>query len=170
MKKNYARHRDPPAFAVCRAADLAIVHNSLQPNRSKRGRFLGGLPWSQNIELLGVKDPAIRLWYAEATYNYGWSRPVLVHQIEGRLHERQGQAVTNFDRVLPPSVRLSKPAGGGARARRRTSPRDPGKGPAAGAGKRVFVHWQLASPRCWRPGCLCRLALLSAAAALPGRG
>jgi hypothetical protein len=25
-----------------------------------------------------------------------------VYQIEGRLHERQGRALTNFDRTLPP--------------------------------------------------------------------
>jgi predicted nuclease of restriction endonuclease-like (RecB) superfamily len=29
-------------------------------------RVVGRLPWGQNIELLGVKDPATRRWYAEA--------------------------------------------------------------------------------------------------------
>lgn len=39
-------------------------------------RVVGQLPWGQNIELLAkLKDPAARLWYAEATLNYGWSRP-----------------------------------------------------------------------------------------------
>jgi len=33
---------------------------------------------------------------------YGWSRNVLVHQIESRAHERQGKALTNFSRTLPP--------------------------------------------------------------------
>ena len=67
-------------------------------------RVVGKLPWGQNIELLGVKDASIRLWYAQATFEHGWSRPVLVHQIEGGLHERQGRAVTNFGRVLPPET------------------------------------------------------------------
>lgn len=41
-------------------------------------RVVGRLPWGQNIELLAkLKDPAARLWYAEATLNHGWSRPVL---------------------------------------------------------------------------------------------
>jgi predicted nuclease of restriction endonuclease-like (RecB) superfamily len=31
---------------------------------------------------------------------YGWSRNVLVHQIESGLHRRQGKAVTNFYRTL----------------------------------------------------------------------
>ena len=65
-------------------------------------RVVGKLPWGQNIELLAVKDPAARLWYAEATLEHGWSRPVLAHQIATRLKDRQGQAVTNFARTLPP--------------------------------------------------------------------
>ena len=66
-------------------------------------RVIGRLPWGQNIELLTkLKDPASRLWYAEATLEHGWSRPVLAHQIATRLKDRQGQAVTNFARALPP--------------------------------------------------------------------
>ena len=66
-------------------------------------RLVGRLPWGQNIELLSkLKDPQVRLWYAQAAIEHGWSRPVLAHQIESRLHARQGGAVTNFDRALPP--------------------------------------------------------------------
>ena len=67
-------------------------------------RVVGQLPWGQNIELLGIKDPAARLWYAEAALAHGWSRPVLTTQIDTRLRDRQGQAVTNFERVLPPET------------------------------------------------------------------
>lgn len=60
------------------------------------------LPWGHNIVLLEqVGSPAERLWYAEQTIEYGWSRNVLVHQIESGLHLRQGQAVTNFEHTLP---------------------------------------------------------------------
>lgn len=66
-------------------------------------RVVGQLPWGQNIELLTkLKDPAARLWYAEATLAHGWSRAVLAHQIETELRDRQGQAITNFERALPP--------------------------------------------------------------------
>lgn len=68
-------------------------------------RVIGRLPWGQNIELLAkLKDPAARLWYAEATLEHGWSRPVLAVQIQTRLRERQGQAITNFSRTLPPAT------------------------------------------------------------------
>ena len=67
-------------------------------------RVIGRLPWGQNIELLSkLKDPAARLWYAEATLEHGWSRPVLAAQIDTGLRGRQGQAVTNFGRTLPPA-------------------------------------------------------------------
>ena len=60
------------------------------------------IPWGHNIVLLEKsKDVEQRLWYARATIEHGWSRNVLVHQIESKLFERQGQAVTNFERALP---------------------------------------------------------------------
>ena len=65
---------------------------------------VGKLPWGRNIELLAVKDPAARLWYAIAALEHGWSRPVLATQIDSKLYARQGKAVTNFARVLPPET------------------------------------------------------------------
>ena len=43
----------------------------------------------------------MREWYVRETIANGWSRNVLVHQIESRLFERQGKAVTNFAQTLP---------------------------------------------------------------------
>ena len=43
----------------------------------------------------------MRQWYIRACIEHGWSRAVLVHQIESSLYERQGKAVTKFDRALP---------------------------------------------------------------------
>jgi len=66
-------------------------------------RVVGEIPWGQNLELLGkLKDPTQRLWYAQKTIEHGWSRPILVLQIESGLYARQGKAVTNFKRTLPP--------------------------------------------------------------------
>ncbi len=60
------------------------------------------IPWGHNVRLLDlVKDPTERLWYAQQTIQYGWSRNILVHQIESGLYRRQGKATTNFDRTLP---------------------------------------------------------------------
>lgn len=62
----------------------------------------GQIPWKHNCVLLDkVKDPQARLWYIHQTITNGWSRNVLILQIESNLYTRQGGAVTNFDRTLP---------------------------------------------------------------------
>ena len=60
------------------------------------------IPWFHNCVLLEkVGDPERRAWYAYQAIEHGWSRNVLVHQIESGLFERQGRALTNFERTLP---------------------------------------------------------------------
>jgi predicted nuclease of restriction endonuclease-like (RecB) superfamily len=48
-----------------------------------------------------LKTPEERLWYAHAAIEHGWSRNVLVLQIESGLYKRQGKAITNFQATLP---------------------------------------------------------------------
>jgi len=83
------------------------VANLQQPVGELDGENLpqavGEIPWGHNLQLLSkLNDPSKRFWYAQKTIEHGWSRAVLVHQIESSLYERQGKAVTNFDRALPP--------------------------------------------------------------------
>lgn len=54
-------------------------------------------PWFHLCTLLDkLKSIEQREWYTAQAVDHGWSRNVLVMQIEMRLHERQGRAVTNF--------------------------------------------------------------------------
>ncbi len=65
---------------------------------------LAQISWYCNITILDkVKHHDEREWYVRKAIEHGWSRPVLVHQIEGRLYHRQGKAVTNFKATLPPA-------------------------------------------------------------------
>jgi predicted nuclease of restriction endonuclease-like (RecB) superfamily len=63
------------------------------------------LPWGQNIVLLDkISTKEERIWYIQKTIKNGWSRNVLVHQIESQLYERQAfqdNKTTNFLTVLP---------------------------------------------------------------------
>lgn len=60
------------------------------------------LPWGHCLSLIyQVKNNADRIWYAQAAIQHGWSQAILDVQIETRLHERQGKAVSNFNRTLP---------------------------------------------------------------------
>jgi predicted nuclease of restriction endonuclease-like (RecB) superfamily len=63
---------------------------------------LAQITWYHNIALMEkLKSSEQRLWYARQTIEQGWSRNVLVHQIESGLYRRQGKADTNFSRTLP---------------------------------------------------------------------
>ncbi|MFZ4099829.1 MAG: PDDEXK nuclease domain-containing protein, partial [Chlamydiia bacterium] len=65
---------------------------------------LFSIPWGHNIILIErLKDNDQRLWYAHRCLECGWSRNVLEMQIESGLYTRQGKALTNFQRTLPPS-------------------------------------------------------------------
>jgi predicted nuclease of restriction endonuclease-like (RecB) superfamily len=65
--------------------------------------LLHNLPWFHNCVLLDkVKVSSERVWYIERAIQNGWSRRVLVLQIESGLFLRQGKAITNFHATLPP--------------------------------------------------------------------
>ncbi|QNE19986.1 DUF1016 domain-containing protein [Kribbella qitaiheensis] len=60
-------------------------------------RSVAQLPWRHHVALMEKLDsPDLRLWYARATLEHGWSRDVLAVQIETGFHRRAGKAVTNF--------------------------------------------------------------------------
>ena len=60
------------------------------------------IPWGHNVRILDyVKTSKEREFYIRKTIENGWSRDVLVWQIESKLFERQGKAVTNFELTLP---------------------------------------------------------------------
>lgn len=63
---------------------------------------LAQLPWYHQLALLDkLSNAQARRWYAAKAIEHNWSRNVLVMQIETRLHERSGSAITNFDVSLP---------------------------------------------------------------------
>jgi predicted nuclease of restriction endonuclease-like (RecB) superfamily len=63
---------------------------------------LAQISWYSNITLLQkCPDAKHRLWYAGQAIENGWSRNVLVLQIESKLYERQGKAISNFSMTLP---------------------------------------------------------------------
>jgi len=64
------------------------------------------IPWGHNVRILDyVKESIQREWYMHQTIENGWSRAVLVHQIETDLYQRQAKTAktTNFPATLPPS-------------------------------------------------------------------
>jgi len=65
-------------------------------------QLVGLIPWGHHLALVSkVDDPDVRAWYLAKAVEHGWSRSVLTLQIESRLYERQGKALTNFPATLP---------------------------------------------------------------------
>lgn len=61
------------------------------------------LPWGHNALLIEkLPDAPAREWYAARAVERGWSRAIMTLHIEGRLHQREGLAVSNFAGALPP--------------------------------------------------------------------
>lgn len=65
-------------------------------------RTVALIPWRSNITLMDkLKDPELRLWYAQKTIENGYGKDMLVFQIESQLHLREGNAISNFTTALP---------------------------------------------------------------------
>jgi predicted nuclease of restriction endonuclease-like (RecB) superfamily len=63
---------------------------------------LAQITWYHNITLLDkIKNYEERLWYVHETAKNGWSRNVLVTQIQTDLYKRQGRSINNFQNTLP---------------------------------------------------------------------
>ena len=72
------------------------------PELSIVQEVLAQITWYHNVAIIEkIPQTSIREWYARATIKNGWSRNVLVHQIESGLHQRTGNSISNFERTLP---------------------------------------------------------------------
>lgn len=61
------------------------------------------LPWKHNVSLIEkVKDKEIRKWYMQKCLDEGWSKSVLIYQIDTNLYNRQEKATkhNNFGLTL----------------------------------------------------------------------
>jgi len=80
---------------------------SAQLARNEENQFvqtnLAQLSWSHHTAILDkISDPQIRKFYLQKTIENGWSRNVMIHQIESELHKRQGKIQSNFEKTLAP--------------------------------------------------------------------
>jgi len=64
------------------------------------------IAWSQNLLILErCEDDLEREFYIRMTRKFGWSKNVLVHQIENKTYEKTLRNQTNFDTALPEKIR-----------------------------------------------------------------
>ena len=64
---------------------------------------LAQITWYHHISLISkVKDKLERAFYITETAANGWSRDVMLLQVQSGLFERKGKAINNFSKTLPP--------------------------------------------------------------------
>ena len=74
-------------------------HEKLQP-------LVGEIAWAHNLAIMSkCKDPLEREFYLRMTRKFGWSKNVLIHQIDNQSYEKSLLCQTNFDQTLTPALR-----------------------------------------------------------------
>ncbi len=62
--------------------------------------------WSYNLVILQrCKDPLEREFYIRMTRKFGWSKNVLIHQIDNQSYEKSLLGQTNFEQAVTPELR-----------------------------------------------------------------
>lgn len=105
IKRMLAFYREYPhlEFVPQAVAQIESESKGPQPAALFPADLIQSVPWGHHAELIAkIKDPAIRQWYMNASLANGWSRNILVMQIESAAHNRLGKATTNFAKRLPP--------------------------------------------------------------------
>lgn len=104
IKRMLAFYREYPLVDF---VPQAVAQSGATPEVPQAGALfeaalLQAIPWGHHAELMAkVKDLPTRRWYMQAAVQNGWSRNILVMQIESAAHYRQGCAVSNFASCLP---------------------------------------------------------------------
>ncbi|HPE73643.1 MAG TPA: DUF1016 N-terminal domain-containing protein, partial [Candidatus Competibacter sp.] len=68
--------------------------------------LVGEIAWAHNLAIMSkCKDPLEREFYIRMTRKFGWSKNVLIHQIDNQSYEKSLLGQTNFDQALTPELR-----------------------------------------------------------------
>ena len=64
------------------------------------------ISWAKNLVVMEkCKDPLEREFYLRMARKFGWTKSVLIHQVESRSYARYPLNQTNFDKALPAKYR-----------------------------------------------------------------
>ena len=68
--------------------------------------LVGEISWTKHLVIMGrCKDNFEREFYIRMTRRMGWSKNVLIHQIENRTYEKTLLNQTNFSKALPEKIK-----------------------------------------------------------------
>jgi len=68
--------------------------------------LVGEISWTKHILIMSkCKDIHERQFYIIATKKFGWTKKVLIHQIENKSFEKYLLNQTNFDQTVPDTIK-----------------------------------------------------------------
>lgn len=71
-------------------------------DNAKLQPLVGEISWAKNLIIMGkCKDELEKEFYLKMTKKFGWTKDVLVHQIENKSYEKYLLNQTNFDKTVP---------------------------------------------------------------------
>lgn len=74
-------------------------------SRPKLQPLVAEISWSKNLVIMArCKDDLEREFYLRATARFGWSKSVLIHQVDNKSYEKYLLNQTNFDQTLPAEI------------------------------------------------------------------
>ena len=92
-------------FGVSNLRDMARFYAEYQSNEILQP-LVGEISWTKHILILTkCKDTQERRFYILATKRFGWTKNVLMHQIEGKAFENYLLGQSNYDQMLTENVK-----------------------------------------------------------------
>ena len=88
-------------FSTTNLWNMRLFYSEIQQNK-KLQPLVAEISWTKNILILTkCKDPLEREFYMLHVRKFGWTKDVLIHQIENKTYEKYLMNQTNFDQTLP---------------------------------------------------------------------
>lgn len=75
-------------------------------DKPKLQPLVGEISWAKHLVIMAqCKNDLEREFYVRMTRKFGWSKNVLIHQIENQSYEKTLLGQTNFDKAVTPAIR-----------------------------------------------------------------
>lgn len=92
-------------FSVSNLWQMAQFYSEYQGVKNLQP-LVGEISWTKHLVIINkCKDNLERQFYILATKKFGWSKNVLIHQIENKTYERHLLNQTNFEETLPATIK-----------------------------------------------------------------
>jgi len=92
-------------FSASNLWRMKLFHETYTDNQ-KLAPLVREIAWSHNLIIMErCKEDLQRQFYIRMTRRFGWSKNVLIHQIDNQTYEKTLLSQTSFDQTLPDAIR-----------------------------------------------------------------